>query len=185
MFLRLALTLEVKEEASTWILSLSSRLKTVGAHVEHHERPEAAALRGPAGAEGVASPGGGRSGEGAAKGDEADAAVRQVSEGRAFLDFVRDVFLAIEDDDLVLAVLHVDDLARPVGFGHHGAGALEFFDQGFDGDMVVGDDRHLEGGGAKGDGREGQDEAQEGADAGKHGFIKRSPPEPTRLSYKT
>ena len=154
----------------------------VGPDVEHHQGAEATALGRPTRAEGLLAPAGGRAGDGAAQGDEADATVRQVGEGGTLLHLVRGVIFAIEDDDLVLIVLRVDDLAGAVGLRHDGAGPLELFDQGFDGDMVVGDDRDLDRGGAKGDGREGHDDAQEGADAGKHGSIKLRASDPTRLS---
>ena len=153
----------------------------VGPDVKHHQCAEAAALRRPTRAEGVARPGGGRTGDGAAQGDETDASVREVGQGCAIDDFVRSIVLTIKDDDLVLVVLSRKDVTRTVRFGHHGAGGGELGDERFDGGRVVGDDGHLERGGAKDGGGTGQSEAQERGDAGKHGVIKRSLRPPTTL----
>ena len=144
----------------------------VGADVEHHQGAEAAALRGPAGAEGVASPGGGRTGDGATEGDEGDAAVGKVGERGAVDDFVGGVVLAIEDDDLVLVVLRRKQVARTIRLGHLGADGLELGDQVLDGGMVVGNDGHLDRSGDEHGADEDQGQTQVGADAGKHGLIK-------------
>ena len=150
--------------------------------VEHHQRAEAAAVLRPAGTKGILTPRSRRTGDRPAQGDEADATIRKIGEGRALLDLVWSVVLAIQDDDFVFLVLDVDELARAIGLSHDGAGALEFRDEGFDRGMVVGDDGDLDRCSAKNGGSKDHGEAQEGGDAGKHGSIKVSPLLPTRLS---
>ena len=144
----------------------------VRADVEHHQGPEAAALRRPTRAERITRPGSGRPRDRTTKRDETDASVREIGQGRAIDDFVGSIVLTIKDDDLVLVVLGSEDVPRTVRFGHHGAGGGELGDERFDGEVVVGDDGDLERRGAKDGGGTSQGEAQERGDAGKHGLIK-------------
>ena len=154
----------------------------VGTDIQHHQRPEATTVGGPARAESLLAPGRGRTGDGAAERDETDASVREVGESGAIDDLVRRVVLAIKDDDFVLVVGRREDLPRPIGFGHERAGHLEFGDERLDRFMVVGDDGDLDRGGAEDGGREHQSGAQEGGDAGRHASIKGSRLTPTTLS---
>ena len=42
-------------------------------------------------------------------------------------------------------MLRVDEVAWTVGFSHHGSCRGEFCHEGFDGDMVIGNDRDFDG----------------------------------------
>ena len=121
----------------------------VGPDVKHHQGAEATALGRPAGAEGVAGPRSRGAGDGATEGDEGDPAIGKIGERRAVDDLVRRVILPMEQDHFILVVLRREQVARTVGFGHRGADGLEFFDQRFDGGVIVRNHGHLDRGGCE------------------------------------